>query len=233
MSGSGWGRHSKSCCKTPLGNLAVSTARHISRGLGTSSTTGVWNLCHISRAGDVVREGDIHHTRSIKTNSAVNLSRKPGLDLCCDLLQHLQGVLRTYLYFLSFYIIIHAHRFCSYHHHSNCRSYEIDKAYTTNDTKLGWQLTGIGGVYSWSRTAVVVESTLRTTRWPGGELRGWTGGRKKGGKECCCRCCCSVCWYSKRSTWKTIYKFDMKLKLAWGIAYRKPKDRLESYYITM
>ena len=40
-----------------------------------------------------MRECDIHQTRSIKTNSAVNLSRKPGLDLCCDLLQHLQGVL--------------------------------------------------------------------------------------------------------------------------------------------
>ena len=44
----------------------------------------------------------MHHTRATKTNSAVNLSRKPGLDLCCDLLQHLQGVPRT----CSFYIII-------------------------------------------------------------------------------------------------------------------------------
>ena len=42
-----------------------------------------------------MRECDIHHTRSIKTNSNVNLSRQPGLDLCYDLLQHLQGVLRT------------------------------------------------------------------------------------------------------------------------------------------
>ena len=35
-----------------------------------------------------MRECDIHHTRSIKTNSAVNLSRKPGLDLavtCCNI----------------------------------------------------------------------------------------------------------------------------------------------------
>lgn len=104
MSGSDWGRHSKSCCKTPLGSMAVSTAWQISRGPATSSTTGVWNvLCHIlSRAEEVMRECDIHHTRSIKTNSAVNLSRKPGLDLCCDLLQHLQGVPRT----CSFYIII-------------------------------------------------------------------------------------------------------------------------------
>ena len=37
-------------------------------------------------------ECDTHHTRSIKTNSGVDLSRKPGLDLCCDLLQRLQGV---------------------------------------------------------------------------------------------------------------------------------------------
>ena len=96
MSGSGWGRHSKTCCKTPLGNLAVSTAWQILRGPATSSTTGVWNvLCHISRAEEVMRERDIRHTRSIKTNSAVNLSRKPGLDLCCDLVQHLQGVQRT------------------------------------------------------------------------------------------------------------------------------------------
>ena len=42
-----------------------------------------------------MRECDIHHTRFIKTNSTVNLSRKPGLDLCGDLLQHLQGVLCT------------------------------------------------------------------------------------------------------------------------------------------
>ena len=64
----------------------------------------VWDvLCHLlSRAEEVMRECDIHHTRAIKTNSAVNLSRKPGLDLCCDLLQHLQGVPRT----CSFYIII-------------------------------------------------------------------------------------------------------------------------------
>ena len=50
---------------------------------------------YISRAEEVMREYDIHHTRSIKTNSGVSLSRKPGLDLCCDLLQHLQGVPRT------------------------------------------------------------------------------------------------------------------------------------------
>ena len=49
-----------------------------------------------------MRECDIHHTRSINTNSAVNLSPKVALDLCCDLLQHLRGVPRT----CSFYIII-------------------------------------------------------------------------------------------------------------------------------
>ena len=49
-----------------------------------------------------MREYDIHHTRSIKTSSAVNLSRKLRLDLCCDLLQHLQGVPRT----SSFYVVI-------------------------------------------------------------------------------------------------------------------------------
>ena len=75
-------------------------------GLQLLLATGVWDvLCHIlwvlSRE-DVMRECDIHHTRAIKTNNAVNLSRKPGLDLCCDLLQHLQGVPRT----CSFYIII-------------------------------------------------------------------------------------------------------------------------------
>ena len=107
MSGSDWGRHSsKSCCNAPLGYLAVSTAWQISRGPATSSTTGVWNvLCHnMSIAQEVMREEcDIHHTRSIKTNSAANLSRKPGLDLCCcDLLQHLQGVPRT----CSFYKIM-------------------------------------------------------------------------------------------------------------------------------
>ena len=59
-------------------------------------------LCHIciSRA-EVMRECDIHHTRSINTNSAVRLGRKPGLDLCCDLPQHLHGVLRTCRDFFS------------------------------------------------------------------------------------------------------------------------------------
>ena len=42
--------------------------------------------------------GSIPHARSIKTNSAVNLRRKPGLDVCCDLLQHLQGVPRICIY---------------------------------------------------------------------------------------------------------------------------------------
>ena len=105
MSGSDWGTCSKSCCKTPLGNVAVSTAWQISPGPATSSTTGVWNvLCHIlSRAEEeAMRECDIHDTRSIKTNSAVKLSRQPGLELCRDLLQHLQGVPRT----CSFYIIL-------------------------------------------------------------------------------------------------------------------------------
>ena len=35
----------------------------------------------------------------------LNLSRMPGLDLCCDLLQHLQGVPCTF----SFYIIIYTY----------------------------------------------------------------------------------------------------------------------------
>ena len=97
ISGSAWRRHSKSYCKTPLGNMAVSTASQISRRPATSSTTGEWDvLCHIlSRAEEVMRERDIHHTRAIKTNSAVNLNRKPGLTLYGILLQHLQGVLRT------------------------------------------------------------------------------------------------------------------------------------------
>ena len=47
MPGSDWGRRSESCCKTLVGNMAVSTAWKISRGPATSSTTGVWNvLCH-------------------------------------------------------------------------------------------------------------------------------------------------------------------------------------------
>ena len=102
MSGSGWGRHWKICCKTPRGNLAENVAWQISCGPATS-TTRVWNvLFHISRAEQVMWGRDMNQTRSIKSNSAVNPSRKPGMDLCCDLLQHLQGVPRT----CSFYIII-------------------------------------------------------------------------------------------------------------------------------
>ena len=50
MSGSDWGRRSKSCYKTPLGSMAVSTAWQISRGPATSSTTGVWNVFVILRS---------------------------------------------------------------------------------------------------------------------------------------------------------------------------------------
>ena len=63
-------------------------------------------LCHVSRAEGVTRECDIHDTRSIKTNSAVNLSRKPEPDFCCDLLQHLQGVPRTCRFFLIILFIL-------------------------------------------------------------------------------------------------------------------------------
>ena len=80
--------HCKCCCNTiPAVSLRV---------------CGVF--CHIlSRVGEeVMRECDIHHTRAIKINSPVNLGRKPGLDLCYDLLQHWEGEPRT----CSFYIII-------------------------------------------------------------------------------------------------------------------------------
>ena len=49
-----------------------------------------------------MRQCDIHHTRSIEANSAVNLSHKVGLDICWNLLQHFQGVPRTN----SFHIIM-------------------------------------------------------------------------------------------------------------------------------
>ena len=72
----------------------------MSHGPATSSTTSVrYVLCQISSAEqEVMREWDIHDARSIKANSAVDLSRKPGLDVCCDLLQHLQGVPRICIY---------------------------------------------------------------------------------------------------------------------------------------
>ena len=110
---------------TPLGSIAVSTAWQISRGPATS-TAGVWDvICHtISRAEEVMRECYIHHTRSIKTNSAVNLSRKPGLDLCCDLLQHLQGVPRTSSFLVFTLSYVPVRWFCS-SHHSNSLSYEM------------------------------------------------------------------------------------------------------------
>ena len=93
----------------------------ISHGPATSSTTGVWHvLCHILSRAEVMRECDIHHTRAIKTNSAVDLSRKPGLDFCCDLLQQLQEVPRT----CSFIIVRTS--ICS-SHHSNCLSCEINE----------------------------------------------------------------------------------------------------------
>ena len=98
MSGSDWGRHSKSCSKKPLGSMAVSTAWQISRGPATSSSTGVWDvLCHKYKEQKKCWENVIFTIRVLSRLTALlNLSRKkPGLDLCCDLLHHLQAVPRT------------------------------------------------------------------------------------------------------------------------------------------
>ena len=92
MFASYWGRHSRSRCKTPLGSCEYCLT-NIARACNVFYHRCVkCALSYISRAEEVMTECDIHHTRSIKTNSGVNLSRKPGLDLCCDLLQHLQRV---------------------------------------------------------------------------------------------------------------------------------------------
>ena len=110
MSGSDWGRHSKSCCKTPLGNLDVSTASPVSRGPATSSTTDVWNVfCQISRAEKVMRECDIHHTRSVRTLTWVaSLDSTSAVTWC--------NIYRDYHVPTSiFYVILsYGNRVCSY-----------------------------------------------------------------------------------------------------------------------
>ena len=53
-----------------------------------------------------MRKCDTHHTRSIKPNSAVNLSLIPGLDVCCDVVQHLQGVPRTCSKHFQFFLFV-------------------------------------------------------------------------------------------------------------------------------
>ena len=79
-------------------------------------------LCRtLSREKEVMGERDTHHnSRSIETNSAVNLSGKPGMDLsavtCCNIYRHYAPVVFT---------LSHVHRVCSSHHHSNCLLYEI------------------------------------------------------------------------------------------------------------
>ena len=83
-----------------------------------------------------MRECDIHHTRSIETNSAVNLSRKPWLDLCCDLLQHLRGVYHVLVYIFGFTWLSYERWFCS-SHHSNCLPYEMST--DLNLVLCGWQ----------------------------------------------------------------------------------------------
>ena len=102
MSGSYWGRHSKSGCKTLLGNMAVSAAwQNIARACNFFYHRCVkCALLYVkSRRSN---ENVIFNIHVRSRLSAVNLSRKPGLDLCCDLLQHLQGVPRS----CSFYKII-------------------------------------------------------------------------------------------------------------------------------
>ena len=137
MSGSDWGRHSKSCCKTPFGSMG--------REYRLTSIARACNffyhrcvkcaLKYISRAEEVMRECDIHHTRSIKTNSGVNLSCKAGQDLCCDLLQHLRGVPRTrsFWVFTSYTYIDFARLITQIVFHMKCNqiqlSYYVDGSF--------------------------------------------------------------------------------------------------------
>ena len=106
MSGSDWGRHSKSCCKTPLGNMAVSTTWQISRG-PAASTTGVWNVLSylVCCQEQNKRWENVIFTIHVLSRLTALFTWAASLgwtSACCDLLQHFQGVPRT----CSFYIII-------------------------------------------------------------------------------------------------------------------------------
>ena len=134
-----------------------------------------------------MRECDTHQTRSINTNSAVNLSRKPGLGLTCGLLNDLQGVIRTCKKTFQFFrlhcyrtliLLVPSLKLCFI-----CTRYEVDKAYTINYTILGWPLTGMGGsvfviVHGGSRT--VGPSNEAVSGRGGGKMDGMDEGKEGG-----------------------------------------------------
>ena len=96
--------HSGSCFKTPLGSIAVSTARQISHGPATS-TTGVWNvLCHIYQEQKKLWENMIFTIRVLSRLTAVltwaaslgwtsavtccNIYRECHVPVVCEFLHH-------------------------------------------------------------------------------------------------------------------------------------------------
>ena len=100
-------RHSKSWCKTPLGNVAVSTTWQISCGPTNSSTTGVWDvICHIpgiikSRSDERMWYSPYVHVLSRLTallTWAASLGWTSAVT-CCN-------IYREYHATCSFYIII-------------------------------------------------------------------------------------------------------------------------------
>ena len=92
-------------------------------------------IFHMSRPQKVMRECAIHHTRSIETNSTVDLIHKHGQGLCCDLLQSITGN-STHLFFYTLHYHIYVHRSCSpitlIFFHMKCN--QIQFSYCTDDS---------------------------------------------------------------------------------------------------
>ena len=111
MSGSDWGRHSKSCCKTPLGNMAEYCLTNNARVCNFLYCDGFVNMWFITSIYYQVfelkwweNEVVTIHVQSRLTALLTWAASKPRLDVCCDLRQHLQGAVVFTLSYARTYI---------------------------------------------------------------------------------------------------------------------------------
>ena len=110
MSGSDWGRHSKSCCKIPLGNMAEYCLTNIAQAcnfLYHNRCVNMWFVIYYQAFEQKKCWENVVFTIHVLSRLTVLLTwaaSKPRLDVCCDLLQHLQGAIDFTLIIICTYI---------------------------------------------------------------------------------------------------------------------------------
>ena len=116
MSGSDWGRHSKSCCKTPLGSMAVASARRsgqeeLQRGTPPVSLAS-YSISPFLRACIITEwSSKDHETDSTETSILIPL-------LLLNFNMRLHGnPTAWYLFLATEYCLTNIARVCKFVHH--------------------------------------------------------------------------------------------------------------------